>query len=115
MNVRDNLASGKYENRVSYSIERVPVDEQNMTVAQAKTHTESEKERNRAQHRAHMAEEGRLTQLLKNDLEVEHNLVGHPMADKLWAKAWQHGHSSGYYDVVNYYEDFMELLEPRAA
>jgi hypothetical protein len=114
MSVREDINAGKYENKVPYSIVPVPVDEHKMTMAQAKAHVASEKLRARAQKDAHGTEQGRLTQLVKSDLEAENGLTGHPMADKLWEKAWSHGHHAGYSQVVSYYEDFMELLEPRA-
>lgn len=34
----------------------------------------------------------------------------HPKADKLFGLAWEHGHSSGVYEVAIYYSDFMELI-----
>lgn len=114
MNTRDNLKAGKYVNTVPYSIERVPVDDETMTVKQAREHIASEKECERTQHRLHNEEESRLTGLLCSDLETEHGLVGHPKADKLWALAYEYGHSSGYSSVINYYEEFAELISERA-
>lgn len=31
------------------------------------------------------------------------------VGDAVWALAWEHGHSSGFSDVENYYGDFAEL------
>jgi hypothetical protein len=114
MNVRDNIAAGKYENKIPYSIERVPVDDETMTVKRAREHVASEKRREQTQRRLHNEEEGRLSGLLCADLEIEHGVVGHPKAGKLWALAYEYGHSSGYSSVVNYYEEFIELISERA-
>ena len=47
----------------------------------------------------------------KLGLEIEHNLVGHPKADKLYELAWDYGHSSGYSEITSYYADLADLLE----
>lgn len=31
--------------------------------------------------------------------------------DRVWGKAWEHGHSSGYFDVENYYIDYAEFAQ----
>lgn len=112
MSVRDNLREGKYENKVLYSIPPMePIDETTTTIAQAKVLKEQHAERKRQQRRLHNEEDGRLTDLLKSDLESENGLVGHPKADVLWRIAWEHGHSSGYSDVINWYEDLVELVK----
>lgn len=110
MNVRDNLAAGKYENKVPYSIDKIPVDENTMTVKQAREHTESEKQRSREQTRKHRENEGVMSAAVKSDLEAQEGLVGHPKADLLWSIAWERGHSSGYSDVISVYEEMAELL-----
>jgi hypothetical protein len=87
MSARENLAEGRYENNVPYA---------------------SDKE----QRRRHRDEEHRLNDVLRADLEQEHGVVGHAKADRLWALAWEHGHSSGYGEVITYYEDFVTLVQP---
>lgn len=109
--VRDNLAAGKYENKVPYNVERVPVDEETMTVKQAREHVEAEKQRSRDQTRKHRENEGAITAMVKRDLELQEGLGGHPKADKLWIIAWDRGHSSGYADVISVYEELAELLK----
>lgn len=111
MNVRDNLAAGKYENKVPYSIDKVPVDENTMTVKQARDHVEAEKQRSRDQTRKYRENEGAMSALVKRDLEVQEGLVGHPKADMLWSIAWDRGHSLGYSDVISVYEELAELLK----
>jgi hypothetical protein len=111
MTVRDNLDAGKYENKVPASYEILPVDPDNMTVRQAEAHREAEKEKKRTQRQLHRQEQGRITAMVKADLEAEHGIAGHPKADKLWSLAWDDGHSAGYYDVIGYYEEFVELVK----
>lgn len=110
-NVRDNLAAGKYENKVPYSVVRVPVDKKTMTVKQARDHVLSEKVREQEQRRLHRKEDDCLTGILRFDLETENGLVGHQKAGKLWEIAWECGHSSGYLEIIGYYEKFAELLK----
>lgn len=43
-------------------------------------------------------------------LEAKHGLSGHPKADKLYALAWDMGHSAGYHEVEIYYADMADLL-----
>jgi hypothetical protein len=45
-------------------------------------------------------------------LEAKHGLTGHPKADKLYALAWDMGHSAGYSEVEIYYDDMADLLKP---
>lgn len=44
------------------------------------------------------------------DLEEHHGTKGHAKADLLFAKAWEKGHSSGYGEVANEYDDLVELV-----
>lgn len=111
MDVRANLEAGKYENTVPYSITEVPVDENKMTVREAREHKEREKQRARDQRRLHGENESRMNKMLRDDLETEHGVVGHPKTDLLWTLAWDHGHSSGYGEVITYYEQFVELIQ----
>ena len=111
MDVRQNLADGKYENKVEYHYERVPVDEETMTVKQAKAHEHNEKQKQIEQKQRHRQEDSRLAEMLQKDLELEHGVAGHRNAGKLWSLAWEHGHSAGYSEVINYYEQFVELIQ----
>jgi hypothetical protein len=47
-------------------------------------------------------------------LEAKYGLTGHPKADKLYALAWDMGHSAGYSEVEIYYDDMADLLKPNA-
>lgn len=107
----DKISSGKYRNTVLFDVEAIPVNEETMTVRQAKDHVEAEKQRKEDQRQRHHAEESRLRSIFKADLEQEYGVSGHPKADKLFDIAWSHGHSSGYGEVANYYGEFAELLQ----
>lgn len=48
---------------------------------------------------------------LRQDLEIEHGLAGHPKADLLWSKAWEAGHGYGLLSIIESYEDLMELVK----
>lgn len=115
MGVFDNIANGKYENAVPFGIECVPVDEERMTVREAREHKEAQKQARRDQRRRHHEEDARLRNLFREDLEAEAGLVGHPKAEKLFDVAWEHGHSNGYHDVACVYFDYAELLDPVSA
>ena len=37
-------------------------------------------------------------------------LTGHDKAEAVWAKAWEHGHSFGYREVLNWVMDLADLV-----
>jgi hypothetical protein len=47
----------------------------------------------------------------KTDLLADFGVVGNPKADKAFNLAWEYGHSSGYYEVVNYFHDLVDLIK----
>lgn len=54
------------------------------------------------------------TQLIKEfeaDCAEAFGMKNHPKRNKLWAKAWEHGHASGLGDVLNWYSDLSDLLK----
>jgi hypothetical protein len=53
-------------------------------------------------------EELKLKNQFRFDLEEEFDMLVHPLRDPLWESAWEHGHSSGYHEVLTYYSDFYE-------
>jgi hypothetical protein len=55
-------------------------------------------------------EEGRLNEEFSKDALEEVGLKGHPKADKAFSWAWEHGHGSGYHDVLCYLYDAAELI-----
>lgn len=94
-----------------YSAENLPVETDDMTVKQARELAEERKRLIREQRDKHRAEEARLVALFKADLEAEHGIVGNPKADRLFEIAWEHGHSSGYGEVLLHYEELVELVK----
>lgn len=60
---------------------------------------------------AYNLETARLEAQFKQDFFVELDIVGHPKADKLYSKAWEHGHSAGYQEVMNYGYDLVDLIK----
>lgn len=65
----------------------------------------------RAERDAYRTEQGRLTQLFKHDLEVENGVENNAKKEKVFDLAWSHGHSSGFYEVANYYNQFVDLIK----
>lgn len=121
MTVRDKINAGDYETKLPY-----PMKPKNPSILNArvgslsadelasipKTKAAYEKEMAEypALRAAYNADEARLLAQFKADLEAEYGVVGHPKADKLYALAWEHGHSAGLTEVVHYYEEFVELV-----
>lgn len=56
------------------------------------------------------AEDRRIHNEFVKDLLEELNLTGHPKAAVLIEKAWEHGHSGGYKEVVDWAHDLAELM-----
>ena len=110
MIVRDNIADGKYSSKIP-SFVKTPVDEEKMTVRQAREHSEAQKEAARLRRIDQWEDEQRLRILFQADLEEEHGVRNHPKADRVFELAWEHGHSSGYEEVVSCYADFVELIK----
>jgi hypothetical protein len=54
--------------------------------------------------------ESNLLKEFKHDLAIENGIENHPKLDKLWEKAWEHGHSSGLSEVKYWFEDLIELI-----
>ena len=87
--VYDKLHDGDYENKLPWL----------------------SKAKDDAVHQAYDAEENRLTAQFRVDAAEECGVLGHKNEPKLWDLAWSHGHSSGYSEVWNYYQEFSDLLK----
>lgn len=94
MSIREQIAAGKYNNKVPYPDRKLPAQELHSKL------------------KAYHAGADVARAEFRVDLESEYHMSHHPKADKLWNLAWEHGHSSGLVDVVHYYEDFLELITP---
>lgn len=55
-------------------------------------------------------ESSKLYQEFRNDLFEEYGVSDNPKRFRCFELAWEHGHSSGYSDVYNYFGDFVELI-----
>lgn len=71
----------------------------------------SGKKADKAIRTARWEEEARLNLLFKSDLEKEFDIVGHPKCGLLFQIAWDLGHSSGYSEVWNYYQQLVDLIK----
>lgn len=117
MDVTANIAAGAYVNTLTYpqspSKPSLPF---RPTAAQAREYAdkleayEVAKTAQREARAAYSAETVRLEEQFRKDLEEEYGMKGHPKADVLFMKAWDHGHNSGYGEVANYYDSFHELV-----
>ena len=56
-------------------------------------------------------EENRLYEAFKHDLFEEYGVKDNPKRDKLFNLAWEEGHSSGYYEVENYFSELVDLIK----
>lgn len=60
--------------------------------------------------KAWRAEDARMTAKFREDALKAVGLWGHPKADKIYAFAWEHGHSSGLSEVANWLDDLADLF-----
>lgn len=64
-----------------------------------------------ATHKAYMEDCARLEAQFKMDLFETYEVSDNPKADKCYALAWEHGHSSGFSEVASYFSEFVELIK----
>jgi hypothetical protein len=55
-------------------------------------------------------ENARLLEVFRKDLEHEYGMIGHPKADVLWRLAYDRGHSAGYNEIYNEYDELSVLI-----
>jgi hypothetical protein len=65
----------------------------------------------KARRKEYSDESARLYQEFQNDLFEDYGVSDNPKRFKCFELAWEHGHSSGYSEVYNYFGDFVELIE----
>jgi len=115
--VRTKIKNGDYENKLPYP--RKPSKPNGGTVLNAKdaaAFLEAFKAYDaalvdyHADRDAYNRESGEIYDTFKADVLAELGLTDHPKADKLFGMAWDHGHSSGYSDVLSWAEEFAELV-----
>lgn len=117
MNVTENIANGDYDTKLAWPAKiNKPLLARNANSAQALEYAnalalyEVDMAGYHIARNAYNADVKRLQDQFRADLEAEYGMIGHPKADKLWAKAWDMGHSAGLGDVANYYDDLYELV-----
>lgn len=47
----------------------------------------------------------------KQELYKCYGVEGNPKAEALWRLAWEYGHSAGYSEVLNYWQDMVDLIK----
>lgn len=113
MNVTESIGADKYRNCVP--LVRGSLTRARAAAADSRLRDEVRREAAELASRIvearekHDAEERRLTELFRADLEVEHGFTGHPKAGALFSKAWDHGHAVGLHEVAFWYADLAEL------
>ena len=105
------IKAGDYETKIPYEYEIVPIDEDTMTVREAREHTDRQKEMKKNHLALRRQDIYRLTVEFRKDLADEYGVTGHPKEPKLWNMAWEHGHSSGLEEVAMYYDELVELVK----
>lgn len=60
---------------------------------------------------AYYEEDKRVLNLFREDLEAEYGTANYAKKDKLYALAWEYGHSSGLNEVLGYYGDLSEIID----
>ena len=109
--VIEKLKDGEYFTNIPYEYVTVPINEDTMTVRQAREHIEAQKLAKREHSNRRRADVARLEEQFHTDLATENGLVGHPKEKKLFQWAWDLGHSSGLGEVAQIYEDLSELVK----
>jgi hypothetical protein len=69
-----------------------------------------DKEAFKAARNDYKIEEKTVHEALHAGLAKEYGLLGNPKEQKVWELAWSEGHSSGYYSIEQYYDQFSELV-----
>jgi hypothetical protein len=69
-----------------------------------------DKEAYEAHRKEYDAESAKLHQEFVKDLFEEFGVCNNPKSIRCFELAWEHGHSSGYSEVYNYFGDFVELI-----
>lgn len=83
----------------------------NFCILRAKKQSPEEFQRAREEREFRQAVELGERMAFKERLEKEHGLENHPKKDRLWALAWEYGHSAGNSEVEMHYGEFADLLK----
>lgn len=52
-----------------------------------------------------------MNQKVREMLAELYDVQGHKNEEKLWNLAWEHGHSNGYAEIAQCYDDFVQLMK----
>jgi hypothetical protein len=128
---RINMDFDKYENKLEYGI---PSDSPKRKLCEHRTASPFDYKKDKSEYcsvcgvkigdkrreilaedkelkEAYEKESSKLYNLFAEDLFEEFGVTNNPKKDKCFARAWEHGHSSGYSEVYNYFSDFVELIK----
>lgn len=117
MSVSQKIENGDYKTTVAYPdrpkkpvLGRTPTAEDARAYADAVEGYDALYADFKAQIAAYYADENAKEAQLRKDLAAEFDFTDHPMEPKLWEKAWEHGHSDGYHNVLYWYGEFSEVI-----
>lgn len=126
MNIRQNIEDGKYENKVQIvgssfppkllrdiegkKVKDLSVEELN-SLPKLRAEFEEQKKLYAESLALHRKEEGRVLDLFESDCAEAEGVSNNPKRASLWGKAWEHGHSAGFSEVWNIYQDLAELIK----
>lgn len=121
LDVRENITSGRYDNKMPYpSLPKLPpelkltgsqlTNDQIAALPEIKRKYEDEVKACKAAQSVYQAEENARMTKFENDCAAACGLTNHPKRSKVYGLAWDYGHSSGLGDVYSYYENLAELV-----
>ena len=120
--VRAKIAAGDYETKLPWnssvtmpevlkkSVSKLTTDEM-ATIVEVKASYEADLAAARSGREARRADEARLMDEFRRDLENENGMVGHPKAGLLWDKAKSYSDGDGLTGIMLRYEDLVELVK----
>jgi len=115
------IEAGEYKNELPYperprepyllkKVVKTLTDDEIFSLPQVRAKFEEDKAAYEEARRVYRAEEERLLAKFKADALEEVGLKDHPKADIAWAKAWEHGHSSGFSEIYYWLDEFAEVI-----
>lgn len=72
---------------------------------------DEQKAERKKQFDAYWAAQAAADEEFKQDVFKEFGVQDNPKRQKCFELAWSHGHSSGYQEVIMYFEEFVELIK----
>lgn len=121
MTVLDKVRDGEYKTKLVYPTKPVMPDvlkkralelttEEMVNIKQVIADWETAQLQYPVLRQNYFDDQNRLEEQFRIDLAEENGLVGHPKEPKLFAIAWEYGHSSGLHEVAYHYEEFAALV-----